>query len=239
MKKPSSLQRSDSPGAALYRHVWRHANTALALALGFLHGRTVAINGSRPTGNHHPRRCPRVHLHRVVPGVPFRWSRPPTSHREILPGHQGRTPPRLARCSRLRGRLTRATTDSHREARPARAASGASTLHQPLRPFRAGLPLGPSPHDAAPTPSLSQWRSELRRPDGGREGLASFVGARIARNGEADLRRTIRSATPLGVGRRLIQRLVPHALSTMGGLATPPTEILPRYRDRTPQRPAR
>ena len=92
-------------------------------------------------------------------------------------------PQRPTRPSRLRGRLTRATTDLHREARPARAASGASTLHQPLRPLRAGLPLGPSPHDAAPTPSLSQWRSELRRPDGGREGLASFVGARISRNG--------------------------------------------------------
>ena len=62
------------------------------------------------------------------------------------------------------GRLTRTTTDSHREARPARLTSGASTPHQPLRPLRAGLPLGPSPHDAAPTPSLSQWRSELSRP---------------------------------------------------------------------------
>ena len=80
------------------------------------------------------------------------------------------------------GRLARATTDSHREARPARLASGASTLHQPLRPLRAGWPPGPSPHDAASTPSLSQWRSELRRPDGGRAGLASFVGARTARN---------------------------------------------------------
>ena len=183
---------------------------------------TVAINGSRPTGNHHPRRCPRVHLHRVVPGVPSRWIGLTTPSKGILPGHQGRTPPRPARCSRLRGRLTRATADSHRDARPARAASGASTLHQPLRPLRAGLPLGPSPHDAAPTPSLSQWRSELRRPDGGREGLASFVGARIARNGEADLRRTIRLATPPSGGRRLIQRLVPHALSKMAGLATPP-----------------
>ena len=118
----------------------------------------------------------------MVPGVPSRWIGLTTPSKGILPGHQGRTPPRPARCSRLRGRLTRATTDLHREARPARAASGASTLHQPLRPLRAGLPLGPSPHDAAPTPSLSQWRSELRRPDGGREGLASFVGARIARN---------------------------------------------------------
>ena len=118
----------------------------------------------------------------MVPGVPSRWIGLTTPSTGILPGHQGRTPPRPARCSRLRGRLTRATADSHRDARPARAASGASTLHQPLRPLRAGLPLGPSPHDAAPTPSLSQWRSELRRPDRGREELASFVGARIARN---------------------------------------------------------
>ena len=158
----------------------------------------------------------------MVPGVPSRWIGLTTPSKGILPGHQGRTPPRPARCSRLRGRLTRATADSHRDARPARAASGASTLHQPLRPLRAGPLSGPSPHDAAPTPSLSQWRAELRRPDGGREGLASFVGVRIARNGEADLRRTIRSATPPGVGRRLIQRLVPHALSKMAGLTTPP-----------------
>ena len=78
--------------------------------------RTVAINGSRPTGNHHPRRCPRVHLHRVVPGVPSRWIGLTTPSKGILPGHQGRTPPRPARCSRLRGRLARATTDFHREA---------------------------------------------------------------------------------------------------------------------------
>ena len=139
---------------------------------------------------------PRVHLHRVVPGVPSRWIGLTTPSKGILPAHQGRTPPWPARCSRLRGRLTRATTDSHREARPARAASGASTLHQPLRPLRAGLPLGPSPHDAAPTPSLSQWRSELRRPDGGREGLASFVGARIARNGRDQRLATNELSTP-------------------------------------------
>ena len=77
----------------------------------------------------------------------------------------------------------RATTDSHREARPARIASGASTPHRPPQPLRAGLPLGPSPHDVVPTPSLSQWRSELRPPDSGRAGLASFVGVRSARNG--------------------------------------------------------
>jgi hypothetical protein len=35
----------------------------------------------------------------------------------------------------------------------------------------------------SPTPSLSQRRSELRSPDSERAGLASFVGARIARNG--------------------------------------------------------
>ena len=148
----------------------------------------------------------------MVPGVPSRWIGLTTPSKGILPGHQGRTPPRPARCSRLRGRLTRATTDLHREARPARAASGASTLHQPLRPLRAGLPLGPSPHDAAPTPSLSQWRSELRRPDGGREGLASFVGARIARNDKVEQLAANPRTIPPDVIASLLQRLVRPAL---------------------------
>ena len=169
---------------------------------------TVAINGSRPTANHRPRRCPRVHLHRVVPGVPSRWIGLTTPSKGILPGHQGRTPPRPARCSRLRGRLTRATADSHRDARPARAASGASTLHQPLRPLRAGPLSGPSPHDAAPTPSLSQWRAELRRPDGGREGLASFVGVRIARNEKVEQLAANTPTIPPNAIASLLQRLV-------------------------------
>jgi hypothetical protein len=179
-------------------------------------------------------------LHRVVPGVPSIWSRPPTALREILPGHQGRTPPRLARCSRLRGRLTRATTDSHREARPARAASGASTLHQPLWSLRAGLPLGPSPHDAAPTPSLSQWRSELRRPDGGRAGLASFVGARIARNGRDQWLATTRLSMPQGFIASPLHRVVmPCLLSRRNCLQTwdcpdPPQIPLNRLPQRSP-----
>ena len=90
-----------------------------------------------------------------------------------------------------------------------------------------------------PTPSLSQWRSELSRPDGGRAELASCVGARGEWNGEADLRRTICLATPPSVGRRLIQRLVPHALSKMAGRTTPPTEILPGHQGGTPPRLAR
>ena len=113
-----------------------------------------------------PRRCPRVHLHRVVPSVPSRWSSRPLHPGEILPGQQGRTPTRIARRLSPRGRLTRAMTDSHRAAPPARAASGAST---PLQPLRAGWPSGPSPPNAAAAPSLSQWRSELRPPDRGRE----------------------------------------------------------------------
>jgi hypothetical protein len=65
----------------------------------------------------------------------------------------------------------------------ARAASGALTLLRPSRPLRAGSPSRPSPHNAAPPPSLSFRRAELRPPDGGRERLASLVGAENARNG--------------------------------------------------------
>jgi hypothetical protein len=95
--------------------------------------------------------------------------RPSTPLPEILPGQQGHMPSRAARRLRLRGRLMRATTDSHRAALLARHASGASTRHQPPRPLRAGSPSGPSPPNAAPPPSLSQWRAELRLPDCGRE----------------------------------------------------------------------
>ena len=86
---------------------------------------------------------PRVHLHRVVPSVPSRWSSRPVHPGEILPGQQGRTPSRPARRLRLRGRLTRATTDSHRAAPPARAASIASTPHQPLAAPQSRLAIRP------------------------------------------------------------------------------------------------
>ena len=176
----------------------------------------------------------------MVPGVPSRWIGLTTPSKGILPGHQGRTPPRPARCSRLRGRLTRATTDLHREARPARAASGASTLHQPLRPLRAGLPLGPSPHDAAPTPSLSQWRSELRRPDGGREGLASFVGARIARNaGDQWLAAHGPAITRHDARESICIALFRACQPTGDGPSTPQRSILPGHQRRMPPRIAR
>jgi hypothetical protein len=120
-----------------------------------------------------------------------RLSTPPL---EILPGQQGHTPPRPARRLRLRGRLTRATTDSHRAAPLTRLASGASTQHQPYRPLRAGSPSGPSPQNAAPPPSLSQSRAKLRLPDCGREELACSRGGRERaerlRSAARDLTRT-------------------------------------------------
>ena len=91
-----------------------------------------------------PRRCPRVHLHRVVPSVPSRWSgcplHPWKSYRE-----QGHTPcGPLAACLRLRGRLTRAMTDSHRAALLTRLSShGASTRHQPFAAPRSRLAIRP------------------------------------------------------------------------------------------------
>ena len=54
----------------------------------------------------------------------------------------------------------------------------------------ASAPLAPQSRPAirpiaarrSPTPSLFQWLTELRSPDSGRAGLASFVASRIARN---------------------------------------------------------
>ena len=86
---------------------------------------------------------PRVHLHRVVPSVPSRWSGHPLHLWKILPGQRGRTPTRIARCSRPRGRLTRVTTDSHRAAPLTRLASGASTRHQPFAACQDRLAIRP------------------------------------------------------------------------------------------------
>jgi len=109
---------------------------------------------------------------------PIQMERPSTPPREILPGQQGRTQSQPARRLRLRGRLTRATTDLNRQAPSAWAASGALTPLRPSRPLRAGLPSGPSPPNATPPPSLSQSRAELRPPDRGREDLACSRGGR-------------------------------------------------------------
>ena len=111
---------------------------------------TVAINGSRPTGNHHSATMPASPFASRGSERPIQMERLSTPPKEILPGQQGHTPSRPARRSSPRGRLTRATTDSHRAALPARAASGASTPLQPPRPLRAGSPSGPSPPNAAP-----------------------------------------------------------------------------------------
>ena len=134
------------------------------------------------------------------------------------------------------GRLARATTDSHREARPARIASGASTLHQPLLPLRAGWPPGPSPHDAAPTPSLSQWRAELRRPDGGREGLASFVGARGEWNDSDQRLETAGLATSKNSIASPLHRLVRHLWAREDRSASQTVCLGTRRRHRSPRR---
>jgi hypothetical protein len=74
---------------------------------------------------------------------PIQMERPSTPREEILPGQQGRTPSRPARCSGLRGRLTRAASDSHRAAQLTRHASGASTLLQPLAAPQSRLAIRP------------------------------------------------------------------------------------------------
>jgi hypothetical protein len=104
-------------------------------------------------------------------GRPIDLDETTTAQREMLPGRQGGTQSRPARRLRPRSRLTRATTDLHRQAPSARAASGALSLLRPSRPLRAGSPSGPSAHNAAPPPSLSFRTAELRPPDRGREGM--------------------------------------------------------------------
>ena len=139
---------------------------------------------------------------------PIQMERPSTPPLEMLPGRRGRTPPRITRCSSPRRRLTRAMTDSHRAAPLTRLASGASTSQRPSRPLRVGSPSGRSRRNAAPSPSLSRWREELRPPDCGREGWASLVGAENARNVRDQQLATKGLSTPQDVRARLLHRLV-------------------------------
>jgi hypothetical protein len=150
---------------------------------------TVAINGSRFTGNHHQPRCPRVHLHRVVPSVPSIWMGQPLdqgkSYRPQRSHASADRPPIEA------GRPIDEGDDGFTSAGTLstggfRRLDAASTLSAP----QSRLAMLPSPPNPAPSPSLSQSRAELRLPDCGRERLASLVGAENARNGKADQRRT-------------------------------------------------
>jgi hypothetical protein len=106
-------------------------------------GITVAINGSRPRANHHPATMPASPFASRGSERPIQMERPSTPPREILPGQQGRTPSQPARRLRLRGRLTRATTDSHRAALLTRHASSASTPLQPLAAPQSRLVIRP------------------------------------------------------------------------------------------------
>jgi hypothetical protein len=142
---------------------------------------TVAINGSRFTGNHHQPRCPRVHLHRVVPSVPSIWMGQPLdqgkSYRPQRSHASADRPPIEA------GRPIDEGDDGFTSAGTLstggfRRLDAASTLSAP----QSRLAMLPSPPNPAPSPSLSQSRAELRLPDCGRERLASLVGAENARN---------------------------------------------------------
>jgi hypothetical protein len=55
-----SLQRTDSQYEPRYHHEWRHATTARARALGFLHGRTKKLSSSQPTTSPYRRTLSRV-----------------------------------------------------------------------------------------------------------------------------------------------------------------------------------
>ena len=60
----------------------------------------------------------------------------------------------------------------------------------------------------SPTPSLSQWRTELRSPDSERAGLASFVGARGEWNDKVEQLAANTPTTPQDAIASLLQRLV-------------------------------
>ena len=75
---------------------------------------------------------------------PIQMERLSTPPLEILPGNRAtRHAGPLAACLRLRGRLTRAMTDSHRAALLTRLASSASTRHQPFAAPRSRLAIRP------------------------------------------------------------------------------------------------
>ena len=144
---------------------------------------------------------------------PIQMARLATPPLAMLLGRRGRTPPRPARCLRLRGRLTRAMTDSHRAALLTRLASGASTQFQPLAAPQSRLAIRPSPPNPGPSPSLSQSRGELRSPDWGRKevGFPRRVRERAERPRSAarDLTRT----TPTDFIASPLQRVVLRAIS--------------------------
>jgi hypothetical protein len=140
--------------------------------------RTVAINGSRPAGNHHSPTMPASPFASRGSERPIQMERLSTPPPEMLPEQRGRMPTRIARRSGTRGRLTRAMTDSHRAALLTRHASSDSTPLQPLAAPQSRLAIRPSPPNPGPSPSLSQSRGELRSPDCGREGVGFARGGR-------------------------------------------------------------
>ena len=131
-----------------------------------------------PRASHHTPRCPRVHLHRFVPGLPANWRWPIHAATVDFTGAPAphattdRPPLDVAYQTTIR------TTDSHRQARPARLASSASTPTSSSRRPGRRPPPDRSPNDGKATPSLSHQRSELRSPDRGRDELVSLFASR-------------------------------------------------------------
>ena len=81
----------------------------------------------------------------------------------------------------------------------------------------------------SPTPSLSQWRTELRSPDSERAGLASFVGARGEWNGPDQWLATTGLSTPLGLIASPLHRVVRAAPPTWPGQCLLRLPLRPDY----------
>ena len=193
---------STQPQHAFFGHRALHFSTGVhgvRATCTILLERTVAINGSRPTGQPSLRDDARESICIAW----FRASHPDGAAVHSTPGNptgqQGHTPWRPARClARLRGRLTRAMTDSHRAALLTRLASGASTRHQPFAAPRSRLAIRPLA--AKRRASLSQSRAELTRPDRGerKKRWASLVGSENAQNGPDQWLAATELSTPPG-----------------------------------------
>jgi hypothetical protein len=105
--------------------------------------------------------CSRVRCIAVFAAGPTRGSDPP-SRRTRVYQCQGLARQRGSPASRGSEPNRRAQRGYTPRSGPRMTASSASTPHQPLRSLREGSPSAPSPHDAAPPPSLSETRHQLR-----------------------------------------------------------------------------
>ena len=136
----------------------------ISLTFEGLTGRTFAISGSRKRLSKIDRLVRESAALRCSGRGPPRGRRS-TSRRTGFYRGQGVARQRGSPASRGSEPNRRAQRGYTPRSGPRMTASSASTPHQPLRSLREGSPSAPSPHDAAPPPSLSETRHQLRSPD--------------------------------------------------------------------------